>query len=50
MFHVTELETILSTDDYIEKEFLIEKISKEDTPNSTVSGAFVESEGGTPKM
>ena len=37
LYKVSELETVLSTDDYIEKEFLLEKFSKVDTPRGETS-------------
>ena len=38
MFRVTEIETIIANDNYIEKEFLLEQITKEDTQSTLCCG------------
>ena len=43
---MTELETILSNDDYIEREFLLERTSKLNSPTQSCCGLFV---GGEPQ-
>merc|ERR1719400_2200201 len=45
-YKITELETILSNDDYIEREFLLERTSKWDSPTQSCCGPFV---GGEPQ-
>ena len=45
-YKITELETILSNDNYIEREFLLERTSKWDSPTQSCCGPFV---GGEPQ-